>query len=316
MMPMVQNDGLTLLCVLVGIIADGAIVLWALQRLNAPRERMLLATLFPGIGLFLCAKLGYELFQYVEQISIFRWCFTTGLLGLVLGTCCSARWCRVRMLPLLDMTATGMCAAMCFARIAQRWQGEVGIGPWLAEDALLNQPLLVVLNEWKETILAIWILEALAALIALGLTLCSVRSKYTAPGASFCRAMLLLSLPQVLLEQFRTGHYMRFRIMRLEQVLLALVALTVVVAMCRAYQRRTGVSLVRAWWPVVGFAGLTAVVGMIQFVLDGKLFELSDAVSWTIYVFAVICMLVISGGTVQRWVRSVGALSDEYFGRI
>lgn len=304
-MPLVQNDWAMLACALAAAAAEGLLVWLALRKAGVAALPRTLAALLPGLYLFIFAKAGYELLQFGEPVSLFRWCFTAGLLGLIAGSWHAARLCRIPAMPLLDRTAPGLCLAMALLRLGQRWLGEVGFGPLLEEGSLLCRPPFVMMNDWDEPMLAIWLLEMLAALIALGLTVLSVRKQKGAPGVSLCRAVFLLTIPQLLLEQFRSGHFMRFRMMRLEQAVLALAALAALCCLCAAIARRKPGRRWAAFWPAAVFVLLAAVIAVIQFVLDGKLFELPDAASWTIYVLAVLGMLGLCGGCAHAYAMNV-----------
>ena len=300
-MPLLYSDAAAWGCVLAGL-ALHAVALAPAFRKSGKRFAFLLP--LPGLCALLLARFGYLLLQSQEELSLFRWCFTLGLAGLVLGTLLAARLLRTPALPVLDSSAWGLCAAMALARFSQRWLGEVGTGPYLDEGTLLCRPPFILLNEWEEPLLALFLLEALCAALAVIPVLLSAR--HAAPGTVAARALFLLLIPQILLEQFRTGHYMRWRMLRLEQVVCAVFGLIVLVLLCREARKSRGFSPAAAWLPVPLYLLAVGVIVVIQFVLDGKLFELPEAVSWCIYVLAVAGMLGI-GLVAARRLNSVHA---------
>jgi len=265
-----------------GGIGNGAAWKWALLLLPAAM----------GLGL---ARGGFEVLQPGDSFSSFRWCYTLGLAGMAAGTALAARLCGADALRALDETAPGLCLAMAFARGAQRWLGEAGIGPILEENNLLT-----MVNDWEEPVLATWAVEALACLAAAAIVWAAGKRKPRARGGSFLLAVFFLLIPQILTEQFRSGAYLRYEMMRLEQALFAIFTLAGILAMCVRTARGKRAGFWKTWWPGIAFVACCGAVAVIQFMLDGKLMECPAAICWTMYALTVAGMLAIAVFSVRR----------------
>ena len=278
-----------LLCVLAGLALHAAGMLRAVGR-ERRDIRLCLALLLPAACGFLLAKAGYEILQAHETMASFRWCFTAGLLGMLLGMYFAARLTAVKPLVLMDRTAPELCLAAGLARLSQRWLGDAGIGFYVENEALISRTFLVFVNEWQEHLLAVFWPEAMLA--AAACIRAALSRKRTPDGAGITLALALawLMIPSVLLEQFRMGQVMRWRMLRLEQVLYGMVAVFVLFRLCMAC-RRGGAPSFRAYLPAGVFLLMAAGIAVIQFTLDGKLFPVRQPVAWTLYVLALIVML-------------------------
>ena len=80
-----------------------------------------------------------------------------------------------------------------------------------------------MMNDWDEPVLAVWMIETGICLLAAAAAAWLARRKGRRPGSAFAGATFLM-IPQILAEQFRSGEYLRFMMMRLEQALFALLA--------------------------------------------------------------------------------------------
>ena len=165
-------------------------------------------------------------------------------------------------------------------------------------DGLLARLPFFLKDAWQEPLLAVFLLEALAAAAALGLT-CALARRDAAPGVRVSRALTLLTVPQILLEQFRNGWYLRWRMLRVEQVFCALLALVVLWTLC-ARLKAAGTSAGRACWPIPVFLALAIGVAALQFALDGKLIVLPAAVCWTLYALALLGMIGLEEYAARR----------------
>jgi len=86
--------------------------------------------------------------------------------------------------------------------------------------------------------------------------------------------------------------------MRLEQAFFALAALDALWFLCRKI--RKGGAGRKAWIPMALFVCLAGVIGLVQFMLDGKLIACPEWLGWTLYGCAVAGMLGISLRTVRK----------------
>ncbi len=291
-MRMEYNEFLMALFALSGMLLHSLFLLRPMVgKGRRPGVREGLALLLPPVCSLLLARGGYALLQGEEILVRFPWCFTTGLLGLLLGDYLAAKAAGYVSAELMDAGAPGLGIAMAFARMGQRWLGETGAGPFLEQDSILNQKMLILINEWDEPVLAIFLFEALYALLAGVLTWGIFRHRKGNPGTAAAWALCAVTIPQILLEQFRTGQYLQWRMVRLEQVVCAAAALGAVIVLC--IRRRENEGLMR-WMPAALFLALTALNAAAQFILDGKLAAWPESVGWLLFVLSVAGLLAVS----------------------
>ena len=152
-MKMVHEPANAWICLLAGALIQGFFLLRSLRGQGKGGMKSLWLPILPvGLGLGL-ARGGFELLQAEESLAAFRWCYTLGLAGLVGGTALAARLAGAGMARTLDECAAGFCLTMAFARLAQRWLGETGMGP------ILDAPnLFTMVNEWEEPVLSTWLI--------------------------------------------------------------------------------------------------------------------------------------------------------------
>ena len=287
-MPMKTQPAAAWLCAGAGLLIQMILLALTLRKREGFRGIRLLALLLPPALALGLARGGFALLQWEEGFADFRWCFTTGLLGLALGTALAARTAGAKSSEVLDENAVGICLAMAAARLSQRWLGETGIGP------ILDGPgLFAMISEWDEPILAAWLIETLICLAAaLAVRLAGRKRK----DGRFCLALFCLLIPQILAEQFRSGAYLRYRMMRLEQALYFAVVLCATVYLCR--RARGGL---KAYAPVLAEILTAAGIAVTQFLLDGKIAEVPAALSWTLYGIFIAGMLAAA---VIAWIRA------------
>ena len=141
-----------------------------------------------------------------------------------------------------------------------------------------------MLNDWDEPVLAIWMIETGICLLAAAAAAWLSRRKGRRPGSAFAGATCLMMTLQILAEQFRSGAYLRFMMMRLEQVLYLAWALAAVFLAEKRRARRLGRKGPGAYPGVFALLALAAGIALCQFMLDGKLLpEWPKAVGWTLY---------------------------------
>ena len=270
-------------CTALGLAVHAA----ACFRILKPSAAKCWALLLPAALALACAKGGFLLLQEDAEFAQFRWCFSAGLIGLAAGTALAARLVRARVPETLDGTAAAACLAMALARLSQRWLGETGIGPILDEPGFYT-----VINDWEEPLLAIWMIETAICVLAACAVLLYRRGKARTPGSAACLAAGCLMIPQILAEQFRSGEYLRYRMMRLEQLLFAGIALAALVWLCLRFRASSGkLGAAAGWGPALFFLAMAGVIALAQFMLDGKLAEAPDWLCWTLYALAAAGML-------------------------
>ncbi len=296
-MRMEMNLTAAWICVLAGGLVTGGFLAGSLRKQGRLQGKYAWTLLLPLLAGLLFARGGFELTQFQEDYSgfswTFRWCYTTGLLGLIVGTEAAAALAGADRWETLDGCAAGFCLSMAAARLAQRWLGETGIGPILDETA----PYAMV-NDWEEPVLAVWMVEMLLCLAAAAITAAFGRRRTKTAGGTFCLAVLLMMIPSILIEEFRSGSYLRFMMMRLEQAFFALGALDALWFLCRKIRRKEESR--KVYLPIFLFFSLAGAIAVIQFVLDGKLMPCPEWLGWTLYACTVAGMLWVSVRTVRK----------------
>ena len=194
-----------------------------------------------GLSLVLGAVLGTvlsKLVYYVSQLNFMiangwlaslvatdpaQWCFFGGAAGVVLGVVLAARFTKVPVVKALDAFAPVGALLVTLAREAAFWQQDAMIawGEYLENEALWFFPL-AVHNEWGEYYLAVFMLEAMFALLVAVLALCCFK-KHT-----FLRTVFYLCLGQIFLESLHSDS-LSWLFVRVEQLLSMLVVVAVLV---------------------------------------------------------------------------------------
>lgn len=157
----------------------------------------------------------------------------------------------------LDELAVPGLLAVAACRLGEGMTGE-GVGAWVESAALMRFPF-AVQNEFGEWQLAVFVLEAAAALL-IALAVLRVQA---GQGERITTALLLYACCQVVLESLRMDGCLKIGFVRVSQVISAVVILGV--AVLRA-QRAGGRALVirRA----AGLGVCAALVGGVEWALD------------------------------------------------
>ena len=300
-MPIENNQAAAWLCLLAGILLYAFRLGVCLKKRGTLRAGRLWVLLLPGIIGLLLARGGYALLQWEETYASFRWCYTTGLLGMTAGTALAARLCGAKTASVLDETAAAACLCMAMARLSQRWLGETGVGPILESEGFF-----AMINEWEEPVLATWMIETGICLLAALLTGFWQRRNPRTAGGTFCGAVHFLLDPQILAEQFRSGEYMRFMMMRLEQALFGLFALgTLIWLGFRIRKAGKSTGTFSAFFPAFGYVLLAGIIALAEFLLDGKILEsFPEGAGWMMFSLAVTGMIAVAVRAVRRLDRA------------
>ena len=214
------------------------------------------------------ARLAYCLsrfsFYFVEMgpLSVLRvWeggCMLYGAaLGALLAGALVAKRRGASVAATLDeMAAPGMLAVM-ICRMGEWGTGE-GVGMWIESEALMRLPF-AVMNEYEEWQLAVFLFEAVAALVILLVLLRAEQRN----GEKILSALLLYACCQVVLESMRMDSCLKIGFVRISQVISALVILGV--TCLRAYRIGGKQLALRRALPV---ALCAAAIGGIEWALD------------------------------------------------
>lgn len=202
--------------------------------------------------------------------------------GAVLGAVIAARQTHQRPALLLDALAAPGALAIALCRLAEYFSGE-GIGMYVEDERFCFFPL-AVCNQYEEWYWAIFLLEALVALVILGVLLRRAR-----PAGDTARLFLILySASQVLLESMRRDNFLRWLFVRVSQLTAALVMaglmLYALIHLARA-GRLHGAALrgTIASWAV--FLACTGIIIALEFAIDKS----ADLPIWAAYCLMAFC---------------------------
>lgn len=220
------------------------------------------------IPAFVLARLSYCLarfsFYFLEMgpVSVLRtweggFMLYGAVLGALLGAGLLAQKRGASVPAALDEIACPGLLAVAVCRLGEWFTGE-GVGAWIENPLLMRFPI-AVMNEYEEWQLAVFLFEAIAALVLLVVCLRMKAGK----GERILGALLLYACCQVLLESLRMDSCLKIGFVRVSQVLSAVVILTV--TLIRA-KRNGGCTMMLRRAAAVG--ALTAVIGVIEWALD------------------------------------------------
>ena len=212
--------------------------------------------------------------------------------GAVLGAVIAARQTHQRPALLLDALAAPGALAIALCRLAEYFSGE-GIGMYVEDERFCFFPL-AVCNQYEEWYWAIFLLEALAALVILGVLLRRAR-----PAGDTARLFLILySASQVLLESMRRDNFLRWLFVRVSQLTATLVLaglmLYALIHLVRA-GRLHGAALrgAIASWAV--FLACTGVTIALEFAIDKS----ADLPIWAAYCLMALCCIGLGAACYQ-----------------
>lgn len=191
-----------------------------------------------------------------------EFCFIGGCVGVSLAMALSARLFKENVRRF--MSAFAPCGALMVAgsRYAERYLGLLGAGRLVDDPALQRFPI-AISNEWNEWFLAIFMLEAVLALIIA--VIFTVRKKENViAGLRMERTSFYLFLTQVFCESLR-AQGMRWGFVRVEQVLCAVFLVGLLIYACLRTKEQ---SFLKRFWPVgVSLVIIGMIIG-VEFALD------------------------------------------------
>lgn len=217
---------------------------------------------FVGARLSYCLARSSFYFLEMGPLSVLRtWEGGFMLYGAALGALLAAGLLARRRgesaAAMLDELAVPGLLAVAVCRLGEGMTGE-GVGPWVESAALMRFPF-AVQNEFGEWQLAVFVLEAAAALL-IALTVLRVQSGH---GERIMTALLLYACCQVVLESLRMDSCLKIGFVRVSQVISAVVILGV--AVLRAHRAGGRALVIRR---AAGLGVCAALVGGIEWALD------------------------------------------------
>lgn len=188
--------------------------------------------------------------------------FFGGGLGVILALALTAKLTRQKIKPYLSVFAP--CGALLAAgfRAAEYFQGMLGAGSYLESSAFTRFPFAVA-NQWGEWHLAVFTLEALAALIV-SLVFALRKQENLIPGLRVERTVFYLCVPQIVFESLR-NQCMRWGFVRIEQVLCGVTVVCLIVYGCFQVKALKGL---KRFWPALCSLLCVALIVLAEFGLD------------------------------------------------
>ena len=187
--------------------------------------------------------------------------------GVCLGALIAGMITKEKVSALLDALAPAAALGIAVSRFGENSIGE-GIGPEVTVEGLQFFPLAVT-NEWGEWKYAVFLLEALAALV---IFLVLLSGRISRRGGDKARAFLILySSSQILFEALRRDNFLRWLFVRVSQVTAAVVLLGLFIfAVLRWTRRPEGkrMPLKHLIAYAVGFLLLAGAVVALEFAVD------------------------------------------------
>ena len=208
--------------------------------------------------------------------------FIGGCLGMVLGMALSAKLCHVRIAKLLSLFAPVGAFMASGVRAAEIFLDMQGAGAYVENEAFARRPF-AISNEWGEWFWAVFLLEALAALIVA--IVFAVRKKEDRIlSLRFERVIYYLCVPQILCESLRALG-MRWGFVRIEQVLCGVIIEGLLIYGC--VKCKNAKSFWNRFWPCFAALGCVGVIVGVEFGLD-KVPAISDVIWYCVMIAALI----------------------------
>ena len=206
--------------------------------------------------------------------------FFGGGLGVILAMALTAKCTGQKIRPFLSAFAP--CGALLAAgfRAAEYFQGMLGAGSYMESSAFTRFPFAVA-NQWGEWHLAVFTLEALAALIV-SLVFALRKREDPIPGLHMERTVFYLCVTQIFFESLR-NQCMRWGFVLIEQVLCGVTVVGLIVYGC--FQAKALKGFKRFWLALCSLLCVALIV-LVEFGLDKFNFS---TVFWYGVMIAVLC---------------------------
>ena len=273
-MTLTNNPAFAVCLMLAGFAAAAVWYGFRLKKEHLPSHAALAAAAAGALLALVCAKAGYllhdmgaNLFEgYFDEVTAFdpaMFSFVAGAAGFSAGVAVSARISGIRPMEALDLFAAPGCAFIFLARIAEGGMDTIGIGGEVTAEWLRFFPL-AMKDSWGDAYLAVFVLEALWALVCLVPAL-QGRKTESREGDTFRRTAVWLLGAQIGFEMLLTYPYIRSfytSFVSLEQILCAILFMVIAVCGCRRN---------RNWKPVIVSVALLLLSMLFQFYRDNKI---------------------------------------------
>ena len=279
----------------------------AWMALRAKKRGMKTAPVFAGVllGAVLAFALSKGLFTALLSSKVwprYGWAsllrmdaaefsFIGGCLGMTLGIALGAKLHKISPPKMLSLFAPAGALMAVGARAAEIFLDMQGAGSYVENETFARAPF-AISNEWGEWFWAVFLLEALAALVVA--VVFGVRKKEDAiDGLRFERVVYYLCVPQILCESLRALG-MRWGFVRIEQVLCGVILEGLLVYGCLRCKKTVG--FWKRFWPCFAAIGCVGVVVGVEFGLD-RMQQIPDYL-W----YAVMIAALVGFGALERFV--------------
>ncbi len=266
--------------------------------LRAKKRGMKIAPVFTGVLLGAALALALSKALYTVLLSNRVWprygwasllrmdaaefSFIGGCLGMALGVALGAKLHKIDPPKMLSLFAPAGALMAAGVRAAEIFLDMQGAGSYVENETFARAPF-AISNEWGEWFWAVFLLEALAALVVAGMF--AVRKKEDAiPGLRFERVVYYLCVPQIFCESLRALG-MRWGFVRIEQVLCGVIIEALLIYGCLRYKEPAG--FWKRFWPCFAAIGCVGVVVGVEFGLD-KVPQISDTVWYCVMIAALV----------------------------
>ena len=251
-----------------GLAAGCGLFAFALHKNGQPSVRALAAFLAGAASAFVGAKFFFLLADLGADLTVNglgavidpnpeKLSFVGGCIGFVSGAALALRLSGGCPGKALDLFAVPGCVTLLAARLAQGALGGIGCGDYVSGTAWAV-PLLSVADEWGDRYLAVFFLEAAAALLTGLWAFLTRHKKYDL--SLFSRTVYALCVLQLFLEMLKTTWVpLVISFIRLDQVLCAFLMLFMLLPAVKKTGRKA---------PVVIFFICIAVNGITQYIMD------------------------------------------------
>lgn len=246
----------------------------------------------------LCAALGVLFAKASYVLLMGEWdvlfstepsefCFTGGAAGVWLGVLLSARITGYRPAgTLLDRFALPGALLIAGLRMAEMELGSLGTGRFIETPAGSSFLVLAVYNRYGEPHVAVFVWEAVAAVI---IGLLSLRREGDRPGQRFETAAFRLCTCQILLENLRS-RALSWGFVRVEQLLCAVILMVLLLLACARSTKKQGA--VRFLPAVYLLVCISAIVG-IEFLRQRSPSRFMGEHGGFLMMGAVLCVILV-----------------------
>lgn len=172
----------------------------------------------------------------------------------------------------------------------------VGMGDYVAEEALQFFPVAVHIQDFYSWFYAVFMMEAAFALICAVAGFVLTHRRSFAPGRVFLHTAFFLALPQIFSERM-LNQCMRWGFVRIEQILCAVVVFAVILWACIRYRGKG------AYLPAILDLLCIGVLVDIEFTLDNKPpfgLEMAPATCYALMILTLCCMAALSVWAYRR----------------